>query len=92
MNKYEFSSLYLETIKGNQSLLSKSDWYFPKLDNQVTRQQTVEESYYRMDLDNAKTTFSTPLLTAKGSLQKVLDQYSGVVGSSKKKSAGVSFI
>jgi dTDP-4-dehydrorhamnose reductase len=92
MNKFDFSSIYLESIQGNQSLLSKSDWDFPKLDNQVTKQQTVEESYYRMDLENAMDTFATPLLSAKDSLKKVLNQYSGAIGSAKKKSSGVSFI
>jgi dTDP-4-dehydrorhamnose reductase len=92
MNRYEFSKKYLEIVKGNQSLLSKGDWRFPKLDNQAKRQNTNEENFYRMDISNARSTFKTKLPTIEESIKNTNKSYSGAIGSSTIKATGVTFI
>ena len=92
MNRYEFSKKYLEIIKGNQSLLSKGDWQFPKLDNQATRQNTNEENFYRLDISNAQSSFKTKLPSVEQAILRLNQEYSGAIGASGMKATGVTFI
>jgi dTDP-4-dehydrorhamnose reductase len=92
MNRYDFSQKYLEVTKGNQALLSKGDWNFPRLDNQATTQNDGEDNFYRLDISNARSTFKTKLPTIEQSIKRINDSYSGAIGSSTIKATGVTFI
>lgn len=92
MNYYEFSKKYLEVIKGNQALLSKGDWKFPKLDNQVTRQNNNEEAYFRLDISNAQNTFKSKLPSIEECINRLDQKYSGAIEGGRSKSSGVTFI
>lgn len=93
MNRYEFSQKYMEVFKGNTSVLTKGDWSFPRTENQISLQNIGDELYFKMDLENIESVFSTKMPTIEESLNKTKKKLSGSISSKNQlKSVGVSFI
>ena len=47
MTRYEFSKKYLEVFHGNTGLLSKTDWKFPRTENQLALQNLGENLFFQ---------------------------------------------
>lgn len=93
MNRYEFAQKYMEIFGGNTALLSKGDWKFPRTENQIALQGLGEELYFRMDTNNAESTFKIDMPSIEDTLKKAHTKLSGTYGSkTKEKSSGITFI
>jgi dTDP-4-dehydrorhamnose reductase len=92
MNRYQFAKEYLEQIEGNTGLLTKSDWNFPRTENQISLQSLGEELKFQMDTFNIESEFKIKLPTIAESIEKYLSGLTGTVVAKRAKSAGITFI
>jgi dTDP-4-dehydrorhamnose reductase len=92
MSRYEFAKEYLDQQGGNTGLLTKSDWKFPRTENQIALQSLGEELKFQMDTYNVENEFGIKLPTIAESIQKYLGGLKGTVVARRAKSAGITFI
>lgn len=93
MNRYEFASKYFEVFGGNQSLLAKGDWSFPRMKNLISLHGLEDELYFKLSPFNIESEFDVEMPTIEQSLVITRQMLSGGKNLKKKdKGSGVSFI
>ena len=92
MNRYEFSYKFLEVFGGNTGLLSKSDWGFPRTENQIALQEVGDEMRFDIDIYNIETDLGVTMPTIEDAIKRYKENLSGLVKTKKKSTAGITFI
>lgn len=92
MTRYDFAKEYLDQLGGNTGLLTKSDWNFPRTENQIALQSLGEELKFQMDTFNIENDFEIKLPTVKESIERYIGSLSGTVSAKRAKSSGITFI
>lgn len=95
MTRYDFAKLFVEIYGGNQSLLSKGDWQFPRTENQLALQSLGDELFFKMDTFNIEEEFNVRMPYVEDVIKNYQNQRSCYLNNktnSKSKSSGIKFI
>lgn len=92
MNRYEFAKKYLEVFGGNTGLLAKSDWNFPRTENQIAAQGIGDELHFNLDVFNIEDEFQIKVPTVEESILSYKASLEATVKAKKATNVGVTFI
>lgn len=92
MTRYDFAKLYIELLGGNTGVLSKSDWKFPRTENQLALQNLGEEMHFTLDTSNIEYEFNLRMKTVEESIQNYKSKLEGSMRGKKAQATGVTFI
>lgn len=93
MSRYEFTKLYLKERDGNESLLVRSDWGFPRTENKVALQDLEDELRFFLDTANIEEGLGMTMPTIAEVVQRIMSRQSqSKVKSAKSGDGAINFI
>lgn len=94
LNRYQFAEKFMTIFEGSEALLQKSDWVYPKLEEQLSLANVTDQLYLHLDVFNVEDTFGIEMPTIQESLllAKRMLGYNPGKRKSKTSGGGVSFI
>lgn len=93
MTRYEFAAEYMKIFGGNESLITKGDWAYPRSENQLGAAHLGEELFFDMDIENLENTLEIEMPTIRDSIEIAQQKLTGKVSSKgPKKATGITYI
>ena len=92
--RHEFTKKYLERFDGNESLLMKGDWNFPRTENKLALQNLGEDIRFAMDTSNIEAALNLRMLSIEEVVEKIYSKLRGKVSAKRgaNKNTDVTFI